>query len=1098
VSFDGHFPLISGRGRLIDCGRVYSKNSNDKKHVSIFQLVAFSFTPFFAHFSLMLTYYDTTSMLFVTHSLWWRSLLLFGFSTACFAQTNQCPQVCLDVIQGNSFTQVEPIVTVGDVRNFYKYSKNDNLSFNGDDVVPLIPNHSLFMIHQDASKCGLDFVVVHDSKEDPSGGQVHMTIHDFDAEEAVIKDGNPLSNRYKYDPVTNVTEVFWEWGWPEDELSAFHTDGMGTEWQKYPAEGDCLELNARFLIGIEYWRFVPGPVGSNGRVDPNDYMYLDKDKPLKVCVGTCGKPPRDIELKPATRPTQNHKKLIVFAGPHETGGDSIVAFLSDGARNGGAMDGWLWPTIQINGATLQHPFAYFVKHQNSEDIQDAIVSGIRDAWIRSKHGIVIGADQFDKVGIDPDTGEFAITALEFLVQRLGIVNEDVTVALIHRSPRVDHWDASRKHFEAESYAEFVCSEKEQMKRWEWLDTALNPFKIANVYASMGYHVDVIDYEGTMHLGLDVAHQIACRVMSHVECVGDYVKGLEGIKMSPLSQGRVPDLSVAEQSDLEDLFLSRDCFYKYFLDNRSTFQLLHRHRTWNTCSFLHNSFYQKISDTDYLMNVIQSQVSCAAAPVDVKKLVESMMPQRRSQIVVIGGPRQTQDINIMKFFAKYASNGIGNDRSPSFSGWNWPTSDSILLYRKPPYLLFDLIVTDANDRVVQDLLLDVLRQSRSEAWHGVVIGSSSFERVGTNPASKLDPLAALKIIADGLQISPEDVTVVLNYRTPRVDHWNLVYETYFNESSYRDFLCSAIDAAEKWEFLDTIMNPLKVATEVIKDGKDVGHALACTLMDGVSCDGEWIRNINERAGGGVSSSILEDLSQEKRLQLENYFISRDCIYMYHLMGDDKFEVLHQSSLWETCQHSEQGAEDAQRKYESLADTDFFLNLLKSQVDCATGSMSDISDAFLSDQDSTGNMILVNAIIVASVTLVGLILVAMVSIFCCKRRRSIKRGRLWQGDRSEGIFGGDPALKNLQNTGSNENIIQRKNSGKSDSKDGDEAPQPVRSFPPLWAFTSLLNRSDESNEESFGDEPKESFETIEITKPARASAPKKMKTQLSSRI
>jgi hypothetical protein len=1018
----------------------------------------------------------------------------------------------LDVIQGQRVVQVEPIATDGDVESFYNYSKKNNLSFNGDGTVPLIPNHSLFMIHQDTSTCGLDVVVVHDSKEDPSGGQVHMTLLGIDAEDAGVKDGSPLSNRYKYNPITNVTEVFWEWGWPKDEISSFQTDGLATQWQKYPDEGDCLDVNVRFLKGINYWRFVHGPVDSNGSVNPNDYLYLDKDLPLRVCVGSCGKPPRSIEFKSTSPPFGNHKKLVVFAGPHETGGDSIMAFLSNGAQNEGAMDGWLWPTVQFNGTTLQQPLAYFVKHQDSEDIQKAVVEGIREAWTKSEHGVVIGADQLDKIGTDPDTGEYAPTALEMLVRRLGVAKEDVKVALVYRSPRVDHWDALWKHSEAESYIDFVCSEKQQMKRWEWLDTALSPFKIANVYASMGYNVDVVDYEGTIHLGLDVAHQIACRVMSHVECEGDYVKGLEGLKMIPLSQGRIPTLSVAEQSDLEDLFLSRDCFYKYFLEKRSTFQVLNRRAIWRSCSYQHNPFYQKISDTDYFMNVIQSQVSCAKFPVDVSVLVESKMLERGSKLVVVAGPRQTQDTHIMKFFTKYASNAKGNDRSPSFAGWNWPTSDSTLLYGKPPYLLFDLFVTHANDRVAQDLLLDTIRQSWNKHWHGVVIGSSSFERVGTNPASKFDPLAALKVIVDDLQTPPEHVTVVLNYRTPRVDHWDLLYETHFNGSNYRDFLCSTAEASKRWEFLDTIMNPLKVAAEyreagyhvaivdeaeLIKEGKDVGHALACNLMDGISCDDEWIRDIGESAGGGASLSILEDLSQEKRLQLEEYFISRDCFYYYRLKSDIMFQVLHQGRLWETCQQSRQGAEDAQLvEYESLADTDFFLNLLKSQIGCATGAISDLSDGFLSDKGSESKLVLVNAIIIASVTLVGLILVAMGTFVCCRRKKRTKRDRFWQENRSTGIFVGGQKLKNLQNPGSYEILFQRKNSDKSGSQDDDEQPQPIRSIPPLWAFAASLSRHQDSYDDVFGDEPRNSFESIEVTEPQGPR--EKMKTQLSSKI
>jgi hypothetical protein len=1044
----------------------------------------------------------------------WKALWLLAFSTTCMAQKNTCPEVCLDVIQGSRFLQVEPIITKGNVTAFYNYNKHNNLSFNGDNVVPLIPNHSHFMIHQDSSNCGLDVVVVHDSKESPSGGQVHMKFHYFNVQNAIVKDGDPSSNRYRYDSDTSSSEVFWEWGLEGDEHSAFQTDGLATEWEKTPTVGDCLEVDAKFFKGIDYWRFAHGPVDASGKVNPEDYMYLDMDLSLKVCVGTCGQPPKNVESVPAVSLSGNHKKLVIFAGPHETGGNPIIEFLSDGAQNGGAMDGWLWPTITMNGNVIQHPFEYFVKHQHNVSDRDAVIEGIHNAWNQSTHGVVIGAAEFDKIGADPDTGENGIAAIELLVQKLGIPNEDVKVALMYRSPRLDQWDAIRRHFDAETYEDFVCSGNEQAKLWEWLDTALNPFKIANDYATMGYGVDVIDYDGTTHLGLDVAHQIACRVMSQVECEGGFVKGLEGVKMSPLSQSNLSDLNVVDQHDLEEIFLSRDCYYKYFLEKRSGFRLLHHRKTWNTCLYQNSPFYQRMSDTDYLMNAIRSQMSCAVAPIDVHDFLESKVLERGINLVVIAGPRQTKDIQMMKFFTKYMSSAPGNERSPSFSGWNWPTSNSILLHGKPAFQVFDLLVTHPEDRAARGLLLDTIRRSWNELWHGVMIGSNSFERVGTNPATKFDPLAALKIVTDELRVPAKDVTVVLNYRTPRTDHWNDLIGTHFTESSYTNFLCSVSEKAKQWEFIDTIMSPLKVAAEYRKAGyrvvvidesgvteakQDVAHSLACDFMAGVACDGEWIDDIDENSVGSFPPSPIEDLSRAKQLVLDEYFISRDCFYMYSLKDDDMFEILHQKTLWSTCQQPGENVQDAQQKYESLVDTDFFLDLLRSQVGCASGSASDLPTGFVSDVGDNTNM--GNAVVIASVTLLGLFLVAVATVYCYRRRRRAKRANMWPKSRSTGIFVGDPKLRNLQNSGSNEIIFRRYKTGKSGSQDEDEVPPPPKSIPPLWAFAARLNRSNEesaSYEDNLGDKPRRSFESIEVIEEENYTERKDMKTQLSALI
>ncbi|KAG7368970.1 hypothetical protein IV203_031713 [Nitzschia inconspicua] len=1029
-------------------------------------------------------------------SLYLRSKILWlcVIFSACAAQNNVCPVTCLDIIQGYRYLQVEPITTGGDVKSFYNYNKNNNLSFNGDTIVPLIPNQSHFLIHQDNSTCGLDFVVVHDSKENPSGGQVHMKFKNFDVEKAVVKDGNPSSSRYKYDPEKGISEVFWEWGRADDEQSSFQTDGMASEWQKDPHVGTCLEVNAEFLKGIDYWRFVHGPLDTTGKVNPDDYMYLDKDLSLKVCVGRCGEPPKVIEKKSPAPSSGNHKKLVVFAGPHETGGNPISAFLSDGAQVGAELDGWLWPTVEYNGTVLQHPFDYLLRHQDNDAILKTIIEGIKDAWSQSKHGVVIGAAEFDKIGTDPDTGEYVISAIETLVKELKIPSEDVKVTLTYRSPRLNHWNAVQRHFEAETYKDLVCSEKESDKLWEWLDTALDPFKIANIYDSMGYNVYMIDYEGTVLLGLDVAHQIACSVMSHVDCEGGYVKGLKGTTMSPLPQANISALSVTEQRDLEELFLSRDCHYKYFLESRPRFQFLHRHVAWNSCSNDNKAFYQKMSDTSYLMNAIQSQISCAAAPVDVNNMVESKILQRGNQLIVLAGPRETKDTQMIDFFTKYASSAPGNEHSPSFSGWNWPTAESILLHEKPASQVFDLLVTHSDDRAAQNLLLDSIRRSWNELWYGVLIGSNFFERVGSNPASKYEPLKALEMVTGRLGIPAKDVSIVLNYRTPRVDHCNDLFEKHFSETNYMKFLCSVTEADKKWEFLDTVMNPLKLAATyreagyrvviidedgVFHDSKDVAHTLACNVMRGVSCTGEdWINDIDEHTVSSPPSSTLKDWSEDKRLILEEYFISRDCYYMYDLKDDKMFEVLHQRSLWKSCHQS---GDNPQEKYKSLVDTDFFLDLLRSQVGCASGSASDLPDGFLIDKNDS--LIPESAIIIAAVTLLVLFVTTVTSTYYCRRRRRAKLAKTCHGDQSAGIFVDDPKLRNLHfsgSTGSNEIVFQQYKGSKSGSHDEDEVPPPPKSIPPLWAFATTPSRSNESMscDDGLSDEPKKSFESIEI--------------------
>lgn len=220
-------------------------------------------------------------------------MLSLLFSASCWlsfasAQDPDCRKVCIDVAQGRRhYGQVQPVSTNGSLEDFYAYNENNNFSFNGDDVVPLIADQSLVMAHYDTTTCDLGLVIVHDSKEDYTGGQVRMFVSG-NVEDAIVLDGrdNP-SDRYSYrGDDRDDTELFWEWGWQSHK---YRTDGMAASWNV--DERPCVTVKAKFIKGIDAWRYVTGPSPENGGViDPQNYLYLDKDEPLTVCKGSCGQP----------------------------------------------------------------------------------------------------------------------------------------------------------------------------------------------------------------------------------------------------------------------------------------------------------------------------------------------------------------------------------------------------------------------------------------------------------------------------------------------------------------------------------------------------------------------------------------------------------------------------------------------------------------------------------------------------------------------------------------------------------------------------------------------------------------------------------------
>jgi len=217
-----------------------------------------------------------------------RRLPWIAITAATTLAQDDCAEVCLDIVQGyRYFGRFPPIRTRTNVVDFYRYK---HYNFNGDDIVPLLMDHSVVLIHHDELDCDLSLVIVHDSKEDSTGGQVHMLVSG-NHESPLVQDGpgdGSKSDRYLYIEDMDQTELFWEWGWQSNK---FRTDGLADGWEE-----ECLKLKAKFIVGIDAWRFVPGPLIS-GKANPNEYLFLDQDETLIVCKVDCDTPPQSVWQK---------------------------------------------------------------------------------------------------------------------------------------------------------------------------------------------------------------------------------------------------------------------------------------------------------------------------------------------------------------------------------------------------------------------------------------------------------------------------------------------------------------------------------------------------------------------------------------------------------------------------------------------------------------------------------------------------------------------------------------------------------------------------------------------------------------------------------
>lgn len=720
-----------------------------------------------------------------------------------------------------------------------------------------------------------------------------------------------------------------------------------------------------------------------------------------------------------------NKKLIVFVGPHETQAVEVTKFFLKYASDYGDSDpsssfeGWIWP--YVHDETISKPsyrlFDLLVTDPEDEHIQNVVIKAIVDSWNNANNGVVIGSLDLDRVGKNPDSQYDPIGALRRVVDAIGVANDSVTVVVTYRSPRIDHWSAVwNNHFGSTGYEDFLCTDGEKSnKRWEWLDTVMNPFKIATAYKNQGFNVAVIDQEGTFDAGLDVAHTIACDVMDSVECEGGWIKGLEDVIIDHPTIFSMDFLEEEDHYVLEQIFLNRDCFYKYELKARTGFEIVHQRTAWSSCSGQHLSFYERFTDTEFVLELLKSLMKCGESYMDTVKLLrEKMFQDKEKQLVIFAGPHETSAVPVTKFFVNHASKKEGTIFSSSLASWSWPIIDSEIVGSTASHRTFDLLLSDAKTRPVQNIILDGIRDSWNSAPKGVIIGSLGLDRVGKNPYSSYDPLGAIDRVMGSLGISDNDVTLVLNYRSTRLDHLSAVWWNHFNAESFHEFVCSDAEVEKRWEWMDTVMNPFKVANAFTEEGwkvamidqegtlsagKDVAHALACEIMNDVDCSRGWIRGLEHETIDPPPSYDIDDLDKLQLTQLEALFQMRDCNYKYTLEPNARFSLVNKEGIWKSCR------QENRNEYEKLIDTDFLLGVMGSLVGCedtpSPQSLQFATEMLSSDSLSTfkHNNSPAIAAIVSSVTVVVLL-----GLLLHERKR--KKTSATAVGPSEGVFRDHP--------------------------------------------------------------------------------------------
>jgi hypothetical protein len=322
-------------------------------------------------------------------------------------------------------------------------------------------------------------------------------------------------------------------------------------------------------------------------------------------------------------PTANaNKQVVFFAGPHQAGASSVEKFYHNyasgynNAQTAKGLDGWVWPRVQGNlgqDHDLERPkvFNFLVTHAQDEGVQQTLTESITQAYSKATEGIIIGSEEFDRIGDTRETQRDGLLAMETIANTLHVEQEDVWVILNYRTPRADQWISFWKHSsEDDQYRNFLCNQDDVL--WEIMNTAMNPLGLAQtIREQTGWNVVLIDLVGVEDAGADVSHVIACEILGNTNCRDGFVYDRYN-KTFHLNHAdkELSSLSDGQVEQLEILFRQRDCAYKEKLSNDHAFFTLHESTLWQGCSPDSDDTYQQLTNTTTILNLVQSQKGCS--------------------------------------------------------------------------------------------------------------------------------------------------------------------------------------------------------------------------------------------------------------------------------------------------------------------------------------------------------------------------------------------------------------------------------------------------------------------------------------------------------
>lgn len=288
-----------------------------------------------------------------------------------------------------------------------------------------------------------------------------------------------------------------------------------------------------------------------------------------------------------------------------------------------------------------------------------------------------------------------------------------------------------------------------------------------------------------------------------------------------------------------------------------------------------------------------------------------------EVVFFVGPAAAASTSVERWFYNYYENPDSDQYS--LRHWRWPIIDgpeSNALDN--PYKIFrELVLQPSNNELKQEIY-DAIKVAFKESHTGIILGTEEFDQIG--PYAVYNALDAMKEIMSLVNAKKKDVTVIIDYRTPRFHQWISLWKHSESELSYKDYMCSSKDdeqsRKERIRQLATHMDPMSAALTYLKEGfkvkiidmegvkavgKDVVNVIVCDILEGKCLLDDKIvyGHRGDETHFNVIEEDFEELSQEQIDKAEELFLYRDCALHEELSDYEDLEIFYMDSLFKDC-------------------------------------------------------------------------------------------------------------------------------------------------------------------------------------------------------